>query len=169
MYVNTTSLLRGEHCTYIVEATCGGPSFKVMNNTATPANNYGIIFMEYNAQRYKFFKDVPKTLKKGDAGWNFNYKPNITLRYNETYSKGMPARNQTFEDVGQQGLYSAQMKPRRLLSNGLFTLPTKLGEKSDSSYDPKVDQGYAQSGYGTPTEGEYTTWKLGWKTFGSVG
>ena len=82
----------------------------------------------------------------------------------------MPLRNQTFEDAGEQGKYSTQFKPSRLLANGLTTDPVELGLKeNESAFDPLVDQGTAYMGYGTTTQGEYTVEKGGWKTFGSIG
>jgi hypothetical protein len=83
---------------------------------------------------------------------------------------GMPARNQSFADAGQQGLYSKQMQPRRAYSNGLYSDPVPLGNRGVSdSWSANVDNGMAYLGYGVCTMGEYTTANGDWKTFGSVG
>jgi hypothetical protein len=84
--------------------------------------------------------------------------------------KGMPARNQTVNEAGTQGLYSKQLIPRRLYSNGLYAAPKELGlKKTSNTAEPFTDPGYAYVGFGTVTQGEYSPSKGLWKTFGSVG
>lgn len=77
-------------------------------------------FIEYSNQQYSFWRGYPKTLVEGEQGATINFTPNITLRYNETYAYGMPPRNESFTDAGKQGLYSSQLKPRRIYNNGLY-------------------------------------------------
>lgn len=120
-YHDIKGLLKGEECTFEIEANCGAPSFKINTDKSNlDLNKIGISFVEYNDRKYNWWRDFPKTLYKTDPGAQMNFNPNITLRYNETYREGMPPRNLSIEESGEQGFYSAQMKPRRIFSNGLY-------------------------------------------------
>ncbi len=79
---------------------------------------------------------------------------------------GMPARNTSNADSGNQGQYNGQKKPPKKAQNGTV----QDGEYIDGGAPQKGNAtNKTRGGGGTPTKGEYNSTSGGYKTFGSEG
>lgn len=154
--VTVTNLTVGETCTYKVKSNCGSPAFK-----ANGTKNVNITYIEFESTQ----------ANKTSGGKGKNKSP----------KEGMPTRNMTFADSGDQGQYQGQKKPPKKNKNGTVEdgeYMDGLNEFGESSEGENKRQGggnkggsmnSTRGGYGKPTKGEYNTTQGGFKTFGSEG
>lgn len=172
--IEVVDLEQGETCTYKVKSNCGSPAFRVLEAGKSGVN---ITFIEFEGS------EVNRT--EGGKG------------HGKSPKKGMPSRNSSFEDSGDQGKYMGQKKPPKRRDNGTvedgeyidgmdeFGDMEGEGQRGpgggDGGRGPHGGGGgggagsggshmnKTRGGYGNPTKGEYDTEQGGYKTFGTEG
>jgi hypothetical protein len=111
----------GESCSYKIKSRKGSPCFKVSNDSTITDSKVNITFVEFNE------KKVNKTNNTGSG-------ENVSPR------EGMPSRNQSFENSGEQGnsTKGGQKMPKRRKGDGSMTNETDVSEEKE--YIEKKDQ-----------------------------
>lgn len=111
----------GESCTYKIKSSKGSPCFKVSNESNIDDRKINITYVEFEEN---------KVNKSSDSGQGRDKSP----------SDGMPARNQSFEDSGEQGnsTKGGQKKPSRKTKDGNMTTDENLDDEKE--YKKKKDK-----------------------------
>jgi hypothetical protein len=156
--VTITNLTEGESCTYRIKAKCGAPAFKEADDSEVDNTTLlQVSFFEFNTDTY------PETEESTN-------KTNVHHRGKMAPGKGLPPRDQSFENTGNNGRFNGQEFPKRKTKDGKWTDQGKIhGHGHDQEEDIDMADTTAVVGYGEPTAGDYDLEVGGYKTFGTLG
>jgi hypothetical protein len=154
--ITVQNLTFGDSCTYKIKSFCGSPAFQMKQGS----KGVNITFIEFEGS------GVNKT-KEGKGN-------------NTSPKNGMPARNSSFSDSGDQGKFQGQKKPPKKRDDGTVEDGEYIDGKdqfgqNDGGKRPGGGGGGSKTnttergGYGKPTKGDYNTTEGGYKTFGTEG
>ena len=110
--LTVTGLSEGESCTYKIKSSKGSPCFKLKDDSTTTDEKVEISYIEFEGDRVE---------KSEAAGTTSEDSP----------EEGLPKRDQSFEDSGNQGEKGGQKKPRRQKADGTKTEDEDLDEEKE--------------------------------------
>ena len=124
-----TGLTDGESCTYKLKSSKGSPAFKLSDDSTTTDEKVEITYIEFEGDKVE---------KSQAPGTDADTSP----------EEGMPKRNQSFEDSGNQGTEEKgeQKKPPRRKGDGTTTDGESLDEEKMYLDDKKEKEEMTKDG-----------------------
>jgi len=119
--LEVTGLTEGESCTYKIKSSKGSPCFKVKDESTITDDKVEISYIEFEGDK------VEKTDAAGTTA-------------EDSPEEGLPKRDQSFEDSGNQGEKGGQKKPPRRKSDGSTTDGEAVDEEKEYLEEKKAKE-----------------------------
>ena len=119
--LEVTGLTEGESCTYKIKSSKGSPCFKVKDESTITDETVEITYIEFEGDR------VEKTDAPGTSA-------------EDSPEEGLPTRDQSFEDSGNQGEKGGQKKPPRRKGDGSKTDGEDVDEEKEYLDEKKTKE-----------------------------
>jgi len=110
--ITITGMNNGESCSYKIKSKKGSPAFKLSNSSTAGDSKVNITFVEFEMAKVNY---TNATGRGGD----------------KSPDSGMAAKNQSFENSGNQGTKGGQKKPSRKTSNGTMTKDESMDSEKE--------------------------------------
>ena len=160
--ITITGLTEGETCSYTIKSKKGSPAFK-MSDASADDTKVNVTYVEYAKSKSK----ATTTAAKGT---------------DKSPKEGLPVRDQTFEDSGEQGKKTGQSKPARKKADGTETSEEGVtkekeyikkkkanDEEEKKEKEEKEGEGFFKKAFGKEDEEEKTDAEKGEKTKPAAG
>lgn len=132
--VTISGMTTGDSCSYKIKSKKGSPAFKMSNSSTAGDSKVNITFVEFEMAKVNY---TNATGRGGD----------------KSPDSGMAAKNQSFENSGNQGTKGGQKKPSRKTSNGTMTkdesmdsekeyMQKKKKNEEDAAKEEEEDEGW---------------------------